>query len=233
MISGSHSHHGPVIELTDREGFGKGKFDAAVAYTNKLPELIIEAILEAEKTRRPARMGIVTNRRNLNRNRHTKREPKPTDPMLAVMRFDDAAGKPIAVLVNFAAHPVMTDNKILKFSADYPGFMKRQSKSELEDQLRLHARGRRRHERQRGRVRGAAEFRRAPGRPGGRAGAGGQDRGAEAPVDQGQGRPLPVSSSRTDFANPMDRRPTTQRAFFPELAPTSSARISATACRPN
>ena len=25
LISGSHTHHGPVIELTDREGFGKGK----------------------------------------------------------------------------------------------------------------------------------------------------------------------------------------------------------------
>ena len=44
-------------------------------------------------------------------------------PMLAVMRFDDFAGNPLAILVNFAAHPVMTDNKVLKFSADYPGFL--------------------------------------------------------------------------------------------------------------
>jgi hypothetical protein len=51
--------------------------------------------------------------------------------MLAVMRFDDDAGKPIAVLVNFAAHPVMTDGKILKYSADYPGFLKKKVESEL------------------------------------------------------------------------------------------------------
>ena len=49
MISGSHSHHGPVIELTDREGFGKGKFDDAVAYSKRLPELLIEAIVEAKE----------------------------------------------------------------------------------------------------------------------------------------------------------------------------------------
>ena len=29
FISGSHTHHGPVLELTDEPGKGKGKFDAA------------------------------------------------------------------------------------------------------------------------------------------------------------------------------------------------------------
>jgi neutral ceramidase len=125
LISGSHTHHGPVIELTDRVGFGKGKFDKAVAYSKQLPDLIIEAILEADRAAVPCRLGIATRDVNLNRNRHTKHEPKPTDPMLAVLRFDDAAGKPIAVLVNFAAHAVMTDTKIMKYSADYPGFMQR------------------------------------------------------------------------------------------------------------
>ncbi len=67
----------------------------------------------------------------MNRNRHTKREPKATDPLLAVIRFDDLADKPIAVLVNFAAHPVMTDAKILKYSADYPGFLKNKVEAEL------------------------------------------------------------------------------------------------------
>jgi len=131
LISGSHTHHGPVIELTDRAGFGKGKFDKAVAYSQKLPELIIDAILAADKAAVPARLGIATRDVDLNRNRHTKHTPKPTDPMLAVLRFDDAAGKPIAVLVNFAAHPVMTDTKIMKYSADYPGFMQRRVENAL------------------------------------------------------------------------------------------------------
>jgi neutral ceramidase len=134
MISGSHTHHGPVLELTDRKGFGKAKFDKAIAYTNRLPELIIEAIFEADQNAKPARVGI--NSRvdlNLNRNRQSKRPVKATDPMLAVIRFDDAAsGKPIAVVVNFAAHPVMTNERILKYSADYPGFMKKHVESQLD-----------------------------------------------------------------------------------------------------
>lgn len=121
MIAGSHTHHGPVIELTDRDGFGKGKFDDAVAYSKRLPELLIEAIVEAKESAVPARIGVAKKNVEMNRNRHTKRTPKPTDPMLAVIRFDDAAGKPIAVIANFAAHPVTMDTMILKFSADYPG----------------------------------------------------------------------------------------------------------------
>ena len=131
LITGSHTHHGPVIELTDEPGLGKGKFDVAVAYSKKLPHLLVEAILDADKDLKPAKIGVATESVTLNRNRHTKREPKATDPMLAVLRFDDLAGKPIAVLVNFAAHPVMTDEKILKYSADYPGFLKNKVEAEL------------------------------------------------------------------------------------------------------
>jgi hypothetical protein len=131
MIAGSHTHHGPVIELTDREGFGKGKFDDAVAYSKRLPELLIAAIVEAKNGAVPARIGVAKKNIELNRNRHTKRTPKPTDPMLAVVRFDDAAGKPIAVIANFAAHPVTMDTLILKFSADYPGALKNRVESSL------------------------------------------------------------------------------------------------------
>ncbi len=132
LISGSHSHHGPCIELEDRPGFGKGRFDAAVAYNKQLPHLIIEAILEADANAQPARMAIASRvDLTLNRNRHTKRPNRVTDPMLAAMRFDDESGKPIAILVNFAAHPVMTQERTLKWSADYPGFLQNKVESEL------------------------------------------------------------------------------------------------------
>ncbi len=131
LISGSHSHHGPVIELIDEPGLGKGKFDAAVTYSQELPQLLVQAILDADKDLKPARIGVAIEAVGLNRNRHTKHEPKATDPMLAVIRCDDLAGKPIAVLVNFAAHPVMTDEKLLRYSADYPGFLKRKVEAEL------------------------------------------------------------------------------------------------------
>jgi hypothetical protein len=121
LIAGSHSHHGPVIELVDREGFGKGKFDDAVAYAKRLPEILIEAIVEAKNNAVAARMGAASQNIALNRNRHTKREPKATDPMLGVIRFDAVDGKPLVVIANYAAHPVTMDPRKFLFSADYPG----------------------------------------------------------------------------------------------------------------
>ncbi len=131
MICGSHSHHGPVIELTDREGFGKGKYDAAVAYSKRLPELLIEAIVEAKNNLQPAKMGVAKKDVELNRNRHTKQTVKPVDPMLAVLRFDSVDGKPLAVLANFAAHPVTLPGELLKFSPDYPGALQNRVESAL------------------------------------------------------------------------------------------------------
>ncbi len=130
LVCGSHTHHGPMIEITDREGL-PAKYFPSVDYSSKLPELIVDAILESDRNARPARMGIVSTNVKLNVNRQAKRLPKPTEPMLAVMRFDDEAGRPIAVLVNYAAHPTITNNKLMKYSADYPGFMKRKVEAEL------------------------------------------------------------------------------------------------------
>ncbi len=136
MISGSHTHHGPVIELLDLDGFGKGRFDAAIAYNQKLPDLLIEAILAADRNAQPARIGVASKQVSLNRNRHSKRIPKAVDPELSILRFDPLETKksdsPIAILVNYAAHPVMTEGAVLKFSPDYPGFLEDKVEQELQ-----------------------------------------------------------------------------------------------------
>jgi hypothetical protein len=125
FIAGSHTHHGPVLELSDEEGKGKGRFDAAIRYYRQLEEGIVGAVVEANSRLASARMATGSVRlEGFNRNRQTKIEPKPVDRELAVLRLDDRAGKPIAVLVNFAAHPTMVPGATLKFSADYVGALR-------------------------------------------------------------------------------------------------------------
>jgi len=86
---------------------------------------IVGAIVEANSRLVPARMAVGSVQLDgFNRNRHTKIEPKPSDRELEVIRFDDASGKPVALLVNFAAHPTMLPAEMLKFSADYVGALK-------------------------------------------------------------------------------------------------------------
>ncbi len=123
LISGSHTHSGPVIELRDRPGEGKGVYDDAVTYAAELEKKLVDVIIEAAAKARHARIGWGSAQVAMNRNRHSKIEPKPVDSELAVVRFDDLEGKPIALIVNFAAHPTMLSAADLRFSAEYPGQM--------------------------------------------------------------------------------------------------------------
>jgi len=125
FIAGSHTHHAPVLELTDEPRKGQGRFDAALRYYKQMEEGIVAAILEADKKLEPVGMAVGSIQLDgFNRNRHTKLPSKPSDRELALIRFDNASGKPIAILVNFTAHPTMINQRTLKFSADYVGALK-------------------------------------------------------------------------------------------------------------
>ena len=123
MIVASHTHHGPQTTLLDKPGMGQGTFDDAVAYTQSLEDSIIEVIGEAVENLEEARIGWATQDIDMNRNRHSDYEPKPRDPELAVVRFDNMDGEPIAIMVNFAAHPTMHPVDDLRISAEWPGAM--------------------------------------------------------------------------------------------------------------
>ncbi|MBI5084367.1 MAG: neutral/alkaline non-lysosomal ceramidase N-terminal domain-containing protein [Acidobacteria bacterium] len=125
FIAGSHTHHGPVFELSAEDGKGKGRFDATLRYYARLEEAIVQAIVEAHAKLAPARIAAGSKQiQGFNVNRHTRIEPKPSDRDLAVLRVDGDGGKPIALLVNFAAHPTTLPDTTMKFSADWVGQMK-------------------------------------------------------------------------------------------------------------
>ena len=113
FIVGSHTHHGPCLEL---EGV-----PPTSEYIQSLNERIAGLIVRAARAAAPARIGAAGADVDLNRNRHTKIEPKPVDRELAVIRIDGADGRPIATIVNFAAHPTTREAEMLQYSSDYVG----------------------------------------------------------------------------------------------------------------
>ena len=122
FIAGSHTHHGPVMELTDAPGRGKERFGTTLKYYRRMEDAIVAAALEAGKNSVPVQLAAGSvELQGFNRNRHTKIQPKPVDRRLAVLRLDDAGGKTRALLINFAAHPTMISAAKMKFSADYIG----------------------------------------------------------------------------------------------------------------
>jgi hypothetical protein len=99
-----------------------GKFDAK---TRALYEQrTAEAIIAADKTLKPARIAIGAGEaRGISRFRSNWPPNGPVDPEVGVIRVDSvASGKPIAVLMNFAAHPTVLGAENMTFSADFVGY---------------------------------------------------------------------------------------------------------------
>ncbi len=70
MFSGSHTHHGPVLELVDEPDMGKGKFDDAVAYRAELEQKLIDVVVKAAENAVDAKIGWSSKEIDMNRNRH-------------------------------------------------------------------------------------------------------------------------------------------------------------------
>ena len=144
FIAATHTHHGPVLELSDQTGKGRGRFNSALRYYSQLEDSVVDAIVEAADNLKPAKMALGgIQLTNFNYNRHTQFQPAPRDTDLVVLRFDDLSGKPIAILVNFAAHPTLVPESLLKYSADYVGVAERGSAKGNRRQCALYARGNR------------------------------------------------------------------------------------------
>ena len=132
FIVGSHTHHGPIIELKNEPGMGRGRFDEQVLnYSLILEDAIVDIIRSASENLQPARIGWDIQSVDMNRNRHTSYEPKPRDADLTVIRVDDVNGNPLAILVNFAAHPTMLPVDDLRYSAEWPGRMMQRVEAEM------------------------------------------------------------------------------------------------------
>jgi len=123
LFVGSHTHHGPALELVPVEGLPDPAVDNALAYYVELEARLLQVVLDAASRLEAARIGWASGETSVNRNRHTKEEPVPRDGELFVLRVDNADGEPIALAVNMAAHPTTHPPANNQFSADFPGVM--------------------------------------------------------------------------------------------------------------
>jgi len=130
LVQATHTHAGPVI--MDEYA------SSAPAWESAAIEKIGKAIDDAHARAVEVRLGIGYgetyigyNRRRLNpggtvtmfwRNQ-THVPTAPVDPTVSVLRVDTSDGNPLAVLVNYACHPVVFGPDNLQFSADFPGVM--------------------------------------------------------------------------------------------------------------
>jgi neutral ceramidase len=81
-------------------------------------------VADADRKRAPSLLGASTASIE-GRNRNRRHGGAIHDADLNVARFDTADGKPLAVLVNWTAHPTFMDEQDMLFSGDWPGHLQR------------------------------------------------------------------------------------------------------------
>jgi hypothetical protein len=105
------------------------------AYVDNLAFLLVGLIQMAHDRMMPAHLGFGQGKAHIGINRRLTRPDGvtviaanpdgPVDPVVGVLRVDAADGRPIAVVVNYACHPVVLGNGSNVISADWPGAMRR------------------------------------------------------------------------------------------------------------
>jgi len=87
-------------------------------------EHLAKAVREAGRKLNPVIAGSTTVSIP-DRNRNRRRGLTAHDTDLTVTRVDTSDGKPLAVLVNWTAHPTFMDEEDMLFSGDWPGHLQR------------------------------------------------------------------------------------------------------------
>ena len=127
----THNHAGPPPSGWD---WGDG-VDALRAYYGSLPQAAASAATEAMASLRPARTAVG---RGDSRVAVNRREDAPNgvlatgvnprgviDPHVFVIRIDSVDERPLAAIVGYTMHPTTMGPTNKRFSADWPGHLKR------------------------------------------------------------------------------------------------------------
>lgn len=142
LMSASHTHSGPNI-LDDYAGGQTPAWETAVLGK------IVDAVGSAAQHLAQARLGVGYGSTYIGYNRRVvntdgtvtmlwqnpgKTPTSPGDPTVSVLRVDTEDGKPLAILVNYACHPVIFGPDNLQYSSDYVGVMRTAVERAFQDQ---------------------------------------------------------------------------------------------------
>ncbi|TAM80947.1 MAG: hypothetical protein EPN47_13765 [Acidobacteria bacterium] len=126
ILAGEHVHSAPTVAGAYTKGTPE-----TIAYTAKLEDFAFQAVKQAQANLQPARAGLGAGKAYVNINRREQfpdgewdlgyNPEGPSDKTVAVLKFETIAGKPIALLINYAVHGVVMGPDNLEVSGDLPG----------------------------------------------------------------------------------------------------------------
>jgi neutral ceramidase len=118
MVTCSHTHSGATGFLPSLAGI---RCSEDPELQSMVARKLVGAAIWARERIQPARLGVGQGAvEGIGRNRNDP-ESGPADNEVIVLRVDDEAGAPLAVMMNYGCHPTVMSYRNLFFSADYPG----------------------------------------------------------------------------------------------------------------
>jgi len=118
-VHASHNHSAPSLSRGSTVG-GLPDIPAFERYADLLGDQLAGAVYAAWRRLEPVRVGsAVGSGAGLSGNR--VQAERTVDDSLAVIRIDRADGRPLAAIVNFAAHPITVGGVTVEWDAEYIG----------------------------------------------------------------------------------------------------------------
>ena len=143
LVVSTHTHGGPKVLDLQHPYQSDRTWPASDPYVNWLEDRLIEAVQTAQQKMQPARIAVGTGYVDLSFNRRLVKEngivemiwgranqyPRkmlgPTDPEVGIVRVENTAKEPIAILFNYACHAVVLGSQNRHLTADFPGYATR------------------------------------------------------------------------------------------------------------
>lgn len=126
LLSAVHNHNGPAIRV-----YNKDESPGVLAYVEELKNKLVNATKSANNKLSPASIGAGKGECKMNINRVAPdgkggialgRNPYgPCDHEVGVLRINDNAGKPLAVMANWPCHAVVLGPKNYFITGGWPG----------------------------------------------------------------------------------------------------------------
>lgn len=134
IISASHDHNAPRSgPITAGSSSAEGRPYSPPSYVQFVDDSIVKAVSQAKTGMQPARVGVGQGRADINVNRNGYNgkgwggaDPEgPSDKTVWVVKFEDSAGQPIAILMNYAVHSVVAGPANSLITGDLAGAAER------------------------------------------------------------------------------------------------------------
>ncbi|MDZ4783849.1 MAG: neutral/alkaline non-lysosomal ceramidase N-terminal domain-containing protein [Planctomycetia bacterium] len=133
MLLASHSH--TSIEMNAINPLNTFQIPQLGIYNSRVHEFVVDRLSEVvrQAERQLIEVSVGTTTESIDGWNRNRRGGTVTDNNLTVTRIDTALGKPLAVLVNFTAHPTFMSGEDMLFSGDWPGHLQRTVESLVAD----------------------------------------------------------------------------------------------------